>query len=279
MPTPQPEPIGYSPGVRVINPNVAARTSWDKLPPATREHLINKYYVDPSGGNLAHVLKIRPGLAEAINQYTPQAFATINPERFKFNMPKQRNQAGQAPSGPRPAPVMGGPSSGGAGQLKPTIPQPGATPMTPKPLQTGSNPAPYSKQGEAMTEKQMFKVAFLSKCIEEGLTLDDIKLRVKQALYFTEKRANTLVELLKTMPVLAAGGAGLAGAGGYYLGNKVIGPGIHEALKKPIPDKEDMLREEIINEYDRQTETIKRQAELARRRRLRDMGISGVTRY
>ena len=137
-----------------------------------------------------------------------------------------------------------------------------------------------NKQGAAMDDKQMFKVAFLAKCVEDGLTLDEIHLRVKQALHL--KKADPLsaaVEFIKTVPTIGLAGIGLAGGGGYYLGNKVIGPGIHEAIKPPIPDKEDMMREELINEYDRQSELIKRQSELARRKRLRDMNISGVTRY
>lgn len=138
------------------------------------------------------------------------------------------------------------------------------------------------KKSSAMTDKQMFKVAFLSKCIEHGMTLNEIHLRVKQALHFAEKRASGIdaaVELIKTLPTVALAGLGLAGGGSYYLGNKVVGPGIHEAIKPPIPDKDDMMREELINEYDRQSELIRRQSELVRRKKLRDMNISGVTRY
>jgi hypothetical protein len=137
------------------------------------------------------------------------------------------------------------------------------------------------KQGSAMTDKQMFKVAFLAKCIEDGLTIDEIKLRVKQALHAVEKKANlaALGELIRTVPALALGTAALTAGGGYYAGKNIVGPGIHEAFKAPLPDKDDLLKEEIINEYDRQAETIKRQAELTRRRRARDRGMSGITRY
>ena len=154
-----------------------------------------------------------------------------------------------------------------------------ATQATPAPAPA---PAPTAnKQGSAMTDKQMFKVAFLAKCIEEGLTIDEMKLRVKQALYFVEKKANwgALGELIRTVPALALGTAALTAGGGYYAGKHILGPGIHEAFKAPLPDKEDLLKEEIINEYDRQAETIKRQAELTRRRRERDRGMSGITRY
>lgn len=135
-----------------------------------------------------------------------------------------------------------------------------------------------NKQGEAMTDKQLFKVAFLSKCIDEGLTLDEIKVRVKQALYFAEKRAG-IEDLVKWPVVAGLGTLALAGGLPYFLGNKVVGPAAHTILKPQVPDKDDLLREELINEYDRQSEIIKRQAELTKRKRLRDRGISGVTRF
>jgi hypothetical protein len=137
------------------------------------------------------------------------------------------------------------------------------------------------KEG-GLTDKQMFKVAFLAKCIEDGLTIDEIKVRVKQALHVVEKKANTyaaIADLIRTVPLLGLGAGSLIAGGGYYGGKNIIGPGIHEAFKAPLPDKEDLLKEEVINEYDRQAETIKRQAELTRRRRERDRGMSGITRY
>lgn len=188
----------------------------------------------------------------------------------------------QAPA-PRPvAPQQNIPSP--APKPMPRPASPSQTPPAPKPEVPDTSTRVLSrapvKKGSAMTDKQMFKVAFLSKCIEQGMTIDEIHLRVKQALHL--KKADPLsaaVEFIKTVPTIGLAGIGLAGGGGYYLGNKVIGPGIHEAIKPPIPDKEDMMREELINEYDRQSELIKRQSELARRKRLRDMNISGVTRY
>lgn len=149
---------------------------------------------------------------------------------------------------------------------------------------TAATKPTLGKQGAAMDDKQMFKVAFLAKCVEEGLNLDEIKTRVKQALYFAEKRAEgswlgSMASLPITAPLTAMAGLTLAGAGGYYLGNQVLGPGLHNAIKAPIPSREEMLNEELTNEYDRQATLIKRQTEMAKRRRERDRGISGVTRY
>ena len=161
----------------------------------------------------------------------------------------------------------------------------GAVGSAPAPIAPSAAPAPApmaDKQGSAMTNKQMFKVAFLAKCIEDGLTIDEIKVRVKQALHVVEKKANTyaaIADLIRTVPLLGLGAGSLIAGGGYYGGKNIIGPGIHEAFKAPLPDKEDLLKEEVINEYDRQAETIKRQAELTRRRRERDRGMSGITRY
>jgi hypothetical protein len=143
------------------------------------------------------------------------------------------------------------------------------------------------KQGAAMNDKQMFKVAFLAKCVEDGLTLDQIHMRVKQALALVEKNAEgkSLFDTLNPLPLIrdvgytGLGGAALAGAGSYYLGNKLLGPAMYQATKAPIPSKEDLLQEELANEYDRQTEIIKRQTEMTRRKRERDRGMSGVTRY
>lgn len=144
-----------------------------------------------------------------------------------------------------------------------------------------------NKQGAAMDDKQMFKVAFLAKCVEDGLTLDEIHLRVKQAIL--EKRAEggglswlnplTPLNMAKDFTLVGLAGLGLTGAGSYYLGNKLIGPAAYQATKAPIPSKDDLLQEELVNEYDRQTDILKKQQELTKRRRERDRGISGVTRY
>lgn len=248
------------------------RSMWPDLSDDVKNTLMNKYYVDSKGSNLNHVFNIRPGLSEAIKR---PDFSTIDPNTFKFSTPSSASSAKAA----RPQPALRQSPMAAPKPIQPAAALRPAEPNLPPPATPSQTTL---KQGATMTDKQMFKVAFLSKCIEDGLSLDEIKVRVKQALYFAEKKAgvaDAFVDLIKTMPLVAGAGLGAAGAGGYYLGNKIIGPGIHEAVKPPIPDKEDMLREELINEYDRQTDIIKRQAELARRKRLRDMNISGVTRY
>jgi hypothetical protein len=131
-----------------------------------------------------------------------------------------------------------------------------------------------------MTDKQMFKVAFLAKCIDEGLTIDGIKLRVKQALYFAKKEALEKRALdWTTLGMLPLAAAALGIGGSYWTGNQILGPGLHQVTKPRLPSKEDLLAEELVNEYDKQTENVTREAELTRRRRARDRNISGITRY
>ena len=98
-----------------------------------------------------------------------------------------------------------------------------------------------------MNDKQMFKVAFLAKCVEDGLTLDQIHMRVKQALALAEKSGadKSWFDALNPLPFIrdvgytGAGVAALGGAGSYYLGNRLLGPGLYQATKAPIPTKDD----------------------------------------
>ena len=199
------------------------------------------------------------------NHYFTGQFNSWNIHPLDPNWKPPASNAAPSPA-PSPAPM----------QTQPPMQAPSPTPT---PVQPSA--PPMGKQG-GLTDKQMFKVAFLAKCIEDGLTIDEIKVIVKQALHVVEKKANTyaaLADLLRTVPLLGLGAGSLIAGGGYSGGKTIIGPGIHEAFKAPLPDKEDLLKEEVINEYDRQSETIKRQAELTKRRRERDRGMSGITRY
>jgi len=201
---------------------------------------------------------------------------------------------------PSPAPMTGAP--------------PGATPApavtaTPKPAAGGTYATsnfPQKKGSHNMTGKQLFKLAFLSKCIEDGLTMEQICERAKQALYFSEKRGagapgtgipiiTPIADFLTSAVEKAIGAVGTTGsaiggiaglgmatavgaplAAGYYIG----GPTAYNWLSKPnLPSREEMMQEELLNEYEKQTRQLKQQSELAKRRKERSKGISGVTRY
>jgi hypothetical protein len=120
----------------------------------------------------------------------------------------------------------------------------------------------------------MFKAGFLAKCVEDGLTLPEIKQRVKQAIHV--KKADGLLESLAQAPV-----AGLLGAGalGTALGHMVIGPSVYETFKERKSTPEELMHQELVGEYDRQARIIQQNTDLARRKKLRDNGIRGITRY
>ena len=125
-----------------------------------------------------------------------------------------------------------------------------------------------------MNNRQMFKAGFLAKCVEDGLTLPEIKQRVKQAIHV--KKADGILESLAQAPV-----AGLLGAGalGTALGHMVIGPSVYETLKERKSTPEELMHQELVGEYYRQARIIQQNTDLARRKKLRDNGIRGITRY
>lgn len=125
-----------------------------------------------------------------------------------------------------------------------------------------------------MNNRQMFKAGFLAKCVEDGLTLPEIKQRVKQAIHV--KKADGILESLAQAPV-----TGLLGAGalGTALGHMVIGPSVYETFKERKSTPEELMHQELVGEYDRQARIIQQNTDLARRKKLRDNGIRGITRY
>ena len=128
-----------------------------------------------------------------------------------------------------------------------------------------------------MNNRQMFKAGFLAKCVEDGLTIPEIKQRVKQAIHtMTEKKANGILEKIVQAPL-----AGILGIGamGTALGHMVIGPSVYETLKERKSTPEELMHQELVGEYDRQARIIEQNTDLARRKKLRDNGIRGITRY
>lgn len=271
---------------------------WGKLPPNTQNILASRGYTRETF-NAPGAAKAREATAryplnassfsnKLIDKAIPMVGAGAPPK------PLGAAQIGAANVGSFAGSLMGA-GSGGLSSLPVTA----MSGQTIKPVKGGASidlnqgtvtptTPTMGKQGEAMNDKQMFKVAFLAKCIEDGLTIDQIHVRVKQALALVKQGGDgnsTLFDALNPLPLIKSvgyGGLGLAalgGAGSYYLGNKLLGPAMYQATKAPIPSKEDLLQEELANEYDRQTEIIKRQTEMTRRKRERDRGMSGVTRY
>ena len=270
---------------------------WGKLPPNTQKILASRGYTSETF-NAPGAAKAREATARyplSANSFSNKLIDKAIPMVGAGAPPKPLGaaQIGAANVGSFAGSLM----SAGSGGLA-SLPVTAMSGQTIKPVKGGASidlnkgtvtptTPKMGKQGEAMNDKQMFKVAFLAKCVEDGLTLDQIHVRVKQALALAEKSAEgkSWFDALNPMPLIrelgytGGGIAALGGAGSYYLGNKLLGPGLYQATKPPIPSKDDLLQEEITNEYDRQTEIIKRQTEMTRRKRERDRGISGVTRY
>lgn len=302
MPLPQQpyDPVHYSDRVRVTNPV----GSWANIHPTTQKYLVENYGVDPKGTNWADQPQ---RLRDAIQRYPLAAV-----KNMKLNVPKvgDPNYApAAAPITPRTAAASniasfaGSMLGSGAGGMA-GLPLTGMSGATIKPIPGGgtvnlnkgtvTRNAPMAKQG--MDEKQMFKAAFIAKCIEDGLNFEQMSERVKAALdkaqnkSGTEKSANWLTDWASgagsalgttASTALALGMLGLGGAagGGFLLGRKAIGPGIYDAAKPKIPTKEEMLHDELRAEYERQAEELKRSAQYAKNLKERSRNISGVTRY
>ena len=113
-----------------------------------------------------------------------------------------------------------------------------------------------------LTPREAFKVAFLARCIEDGLTPDEMLSQVKQAQEkfaalgnFAGKVLNVGKGVLKAgigwgVPIVLAAPPIIGGIGGAAL-----------AKATDIDDRDvaDIKDQEVIDEYRRQTERLRRQ--------------------
>lgn len=121
-----------------------------------------------------------------------------------------------------------------------------------------------------LTSQEAFKVGFLARCVRDGLTPDQMLTRVKAAEALLEKRA-FLGGLLGGAAHAAGGVAkGLAGYGvplalaaPPILGG-LAGYGLAKATDVDDTDVDSIKNQELVNEYRRQAE------EMRRRRAVRD---------
>ena len=276
MPLPQQpySPISYSDKVRNTNPV----GSWSQIHPTTQKYLVENYGVDPKGTNW---MQQPSNLRDAVARY-PLATVKGMAAQGRLNTPvNPRAAAGSANVASFVGNMLGSPAGGMSGL--PFMGMSGAK-ITPVPggattdLNKGTvtRNAPMGKQGSQVSNKQMFKLAFISKCIEEGLTVEQMCERVKQALHFAEKKAGVIGDIAGTL----GWGSLLPAAGATALGYYALGPLAYSALSKPnLPSREDLLKEELMTEYQRQTDILKKNTELAKRRKERNKNISGVTRF
>lgn len=126
-----------------------------------------------------------------------------------------------------------------------------------------------------LSDKQKFKAGFLLKCAEEGLTIKETHIKVKQLIAMHKQAFNPLDlitkpvglignlagNIIKTLPSAASTAAtiGLAApvgvglAGGYGL------------AKMTNPDKhviDDLKQDEVVGEYERLAEEAKRRSRI-----------------
>jgi len=302
MPQPGPyESINISPGVRNNNPV----GSWNQLHPSTQKYLVENFGVDQKGTNW---MQQPANLREAVNRYPLPAVKQMAAQgRLKPTVDPRAttastnvgsfvgNMLGASTGGLSGLPLtsMSGaqikPVQGGAtvDLNKGTITRTGGQPQMGT---TTAQPGLSRKQGSAMDEKQMFKAAFLAKCVEDGLSIDQISERVKTALHtakvkasFEKKALTDLIgfgaDVLKTLGkaygLFGLGAIALPTAAGYY----GLGPMIHNVTKPNLPNRDEILKEELTREYERQADMLKKNTELAKRRKERSKNISGITRY
>lgn len=304
MPQPGPyESINISPGVRNTNPV----GSWNQLHPSTQKYLVENFGVDQKGTNW---MQQPANLREAVNRYPLPAVKQMAAQgRLKPTVDPRAttastnvgsfvgNMLGASTGGLSGLPLtsMSGaqikPVQGGAtvDLNKGTITRTGGQPQMGT---TTAQPGLSRKQGSAMDEKQMFKAAFLAKCVEDGLSIDQISERVKTALHaakykdkleksaglpesFLGYSAETLKALAKIYGVMGLATVGVPTAVGYY----GLGPALHHITKPTLPTRDEILKEEMTREYERQADMLKKNTELAKRRKERSKNISGITRY
>jgi len=117
-----------------------------------------------------------------------------------------------------------------------------------------------------LSSRDAFKVGFLSRCVEEGLTLEEAHERVKEAM----DKMGGIVGDITSIPVkaLEAGkavaapllsyGLPLAIAAPPILGG-VAGYGLAKATDVDDQDPEEVKKQEVADEYRRQTARLLRQ--------------------
>jgi len=140
-----------------------------------------------------------------------------------------------------------------------------------------------------LTSKQAFKVGFLYRCAEEGLSKEATEKRVAVS-YEKQAQVGAIVggasgaagyaaRLLTLAPLLGIGAAGL---GGHLVGSglgKLQAEATSGSLPSDsVPEEVKRLRHaEILEEYARQTREAKRRAAAAKRKRKRELNV--VTSY
>ena len=107
----------------------------------------------------------------------------------------------------------------------------------------------------ALTEEQQFKVGFLQRCAEEGLSIEETKQRVKEALYVMREKKAFFPELASAAGVASIAAPIIAGAGTGYLAAKGFHSDNHDVV-------EEAKQDEVAGEYERLAEEARRRTRL-----------------
>lgn len=116
-----------------------------------------------------------------------------------------------------------------------------------------------------LTPKEAFKVGFLTRCVEDGLTPDQMLSAVKLAADMFEKRAFIGSLLGKGVDTAAgaAGSLGRMGAVGALLAPPILGGvagyGLARATDVDDTDVDAIKNRELVEEYQRQAAKMHRQ--------------------
>jgi len=116
-----------------------------------------------------------------------------------------------------------------------------------------------------LTAQEAFKVGFLARCVSDGLSPDQMLSRVKQAQDMLEKRA--FLGGIANSAIGAAGGVAKSMAG-YGIPLALLAPpalgglagyGLAKATDVDDTDVNEIKQKELVEEYQRQAEKLKRQ--------------------
>lgn len=119
-----------------------------------------------------------------------------------------------------------------------------------------------------LTPQEAFKVGFLARCVSDGLSPDQILTRVKQAHDLLEKKA-ILGNVING--VSGAAGSVAKGLAGYGIPLALLAPpalgglagyGLAKATDVDDTDVAEIKQRELVDEYQRQVEAMKRQKDV-----------------
>jgi hypothetical protein len=129
-----------------------------------------------------------------------------------------------------------------------------------------------------LSARDAFKVGFIARCAEDGLRPEEIRLRVKQAAELLEKHATFLGDMAGKVVDVGKGIGTAAVDWGVPLGlaappilGGMAGYGLARATDIDDTDVEDIKNQEVLQEYRRQSDRLRRERAVRDYRHARDV--------